>query len=187
MVINMMSKLSTLKLSDLERIDLPTDEIDDFTIDKEDRKQFDPEVRDILIREKIRRAIRKYGENGLSIDEIMEVTKLSRYEITKHLEKLNNLREIYSQRKNAKSVQYYPNGKPLHQLGIKKIGDGNPLLEICIAQGAKESLFFYIVEKRYTILDGEVAEGAVMIPFNKIDEFIRSLMELKQSVEVDNL
>jgi hypothetical protein len=57
-------------------------------------------------------------------------------------------------------------------------------LDISIAQGSRNSLYFYIIEKRYSILEVEVSEGAVMLPLERIDEFIDALKELKRNVEV---
>ena len=116
----------------------------------------------------------------------MVLTGFDRNTIQKHLDKLNGLREIYSQKKGGKISLYYPNGKPIHQIGSKRVGDANPILDVSIAQGSRNSLYFYIIEKRHSILEGEVSEGAIMLPLEKLDEFIEALKELKQNVEVMN-
>ncbi len=178
----MSPKMPVFKLSDIEDLDFHLANEDlDLGLDEKQRKFLSPETREILAREKVRRAIRNYGTDGLSIEEIIELTGLERATIRKHLNKLTGLREVYSQKKNKKLTLYYHNGRPLHQLGVKKLDFDNPILEICIAQGPKDNLFFYILEKRFTILDGEVPEGAVMVPFNKLDEFIAALQDLRDS------
>jgi len=180
----MSTRAPSFKLSDIENLDFHpvNDDLDlDLELDEKQRKYLSPETHEILAREKVRRAIRDYGTDGLSIEEIVELTGLERTTITKHLNKLIGLREVYSQKKNKKLTLYYHNGRPLHQLGVKKLDFENPILEICIAQGPKDNLFFYILEKRFTILDGEVPEGAVMVPFNRLNEFITALQELRES------
>lgn len=173
------SKLS-LKLSDIERMDAPFgDEDVEIELDKDQVKQLSPEVREILTRDKIRRAIRKLGEDGLSVEEIIEITGNDKKTVLKHLAVLEGLREVYSQKKNKVFTLYYPNGKPLHQLGKIRFDWNNPIFEIYIAQGQKDKIFFYILEKKYTILEGEVSEGAIMLPIDRLDEFTNALRQLR--------
>lgn len=171
----------SLKLSDIERMDVPFgDEDIEVEIGKEQIKHLSPEVREILTRDKVRRAIRKLGEDGLSIDELITITELDRKTIIKHLEALENLREIYSQKKNKTLALYYPNGKPLHQLGKRRFEWNNQILDIQLAQG-KNGIFFYILEKKYTILEGETSEGAIMLPVDHLEEFVDALREFRDS------
>lgn len=100
-----------------------------------------------------------------------------------HLRVLEGLREVYSQKKNGKLTLYYPNGKPLHNLGKKRIESANSILEISIAQGQKKKLFFYILEKKYTIIDGEVSEGAVLLPLESLDEFVEALRTFREEFQ----
>jgi hypothetical protein len=172
------------KLSDLENEGLYAAENVDLKLVNEQRKYLSPDARELFTRDEIRRIIKKYGEHGISIPEITVLTGFDRKTIQKHLDKLNGLREIYSQKKGEKISLYYPNGKPIHQIGSKRVGDANPVLDISIAQGSRNSLYFYIIEKRYSIIEGEVSEGAVMLPLERIDEFIVALKELKRNVEV---
>jgi DNA-binding transcriptional ArsR family regulator len=171
------------KLSDLENEGLPKEKLD-FALVDDKRKFLSPDARDLISRDEIRRAIKKFGENGITISEISELTGLDRRTIKKHIEKLNGLREIYSQKRGKQLTVYYPNGKPLHQIGSKRIAGANPILDITIAQGPRNALYFYIVEKRYSILEGEVSEGAVMFSLDKLEEVIDALKELKQNLEV---
>lgn len=180
------SKLS-LKLSDIERMDAPFgDEDVEIELDKDQVKQLSPEVREILTRDKIRRAIRKLGEDGLSVEEIIEITGNDKKTVLKHLAALEGLREVYSQKKNKVFTLYYPNGKPLHQLGKIRFDWNNPIFEIYIAQGQKDKIFFYILEKKYTILEGEVSEGAIMLPIDRLDEFTNALKQLRDKFQEVN-
>lgn len=178
----MVKTITSLKISDVEKLDdLFAQEDINIDLDGEQKKHLSPETNAILSREAVRKAVRDFGEDGLSINEIMELTDLNRSTIEKHLKNLIGLREVYSLKKNKKMTLYYNNGKPLHQLGKKRLDNGMSILEISIAQGRKNSHFFYILEKRYSILEGETAEGAVMLPMNELDEFITALLELQEN------
>lgn len=175
------SKIS-LKLSDIERMDVPFgDEELEVEFGKEHIKHLSPDVREILTRDKVRRAIRKLGEDGLSIDELIKITDLDKKTILKHLEALENLREVYSQKKNKNFTLYFPNGKPLHQLGKKRFEWDNQILDIYLAQGQKNKIFFYVLEKKYTILEGEVSEGAIMLPMDHLEEFVEAMREFRNN------
>ena len=86
------------------------------------------------------------GEDGLSVEEIVEITNNDRRTIQKHLDALEGLREVYSQKKNKSLTLYYPNGRPLHQLGKIRFNWG-PIFEVYIAQGPKKKTFFYILRR----------------------------------------
>ncbi len=152
---------------------------EEYELGQEQMKQLSPDVRDTLIRSKIRKTVRELGERGLTVAEIVNCTGFDNNIVTKHLKALEGLREVYSHRKGKRLVLYYPNGRPLHQLGKKRFDWGNPILEIYLAKGPNDGNFFYILEKKYTIIEGEVSEGAVMIPLDRIDEFIQALKDLE--------
>lgn len=169
----------SLKLSDIEKMNISPSDDTEYELDKEQMKQLDPETKEILMRDKVRRSVRKMGEDGLSVAEIIKLTGFDRKTVVGHLRALEGLREVYSQKKNGKLTLYYPNGKPLHYLGKKRIEHDNSILEISIAQGQKKRLFFYILEKKYTIIDGEVSDGAILLPIESLDEFVEALRTFK--------
>jgi predicted transcriptional regulator len=172
------------KLSDLESDNVYKSEPRDLKLINEQRKYLSPDARELVTRDTIRNAVKKFGRDGITVSEIAKLSGLDRKTIQKHLEKLNGLREVYSQKRSGNIVHYFPNGKPLHQIGSVRVGDENPFLDITITQGQRDALYFYIVEKSYSILEGEVSEGAVMLPVEKLDYFIEALKELKQNYEV---
>lgn len=173
----------SLKLSDIEKMNISPSDDTEYELDKNQMKQLDPETREILVRDKVRRSVRKMGEDGLSIAEIIKLTGFDRKTVVGHLRVLEGLREVYSQKKNGKLTLYYPNGKPLHNLGKKRIESDNSILEISIAQGQKKKLFFYILEKKYTIIDGEVSEGAILLPLEGLDEFVEALRTFREEFQ----
>jgi predicted DNA-binding protein YlxM (UPF0122 family) len=176
------NRATSIKLSDLENLDnhVLSDDVD-LDFDSENWRHLSPEIREALTREKVRRAIRDYGKDGISIDEISALTNLNRIAIKKHLDKLSALREVYSQRKNYKITLYYHNGIPLHHLGKRRLDCKDTIIESTIAQGKNDTIFFHILEKRYSILEGESPEGAIMIPIEQLDRFIEHLRELKEN------
>ncbi len=180
-----MAKLNTnnilkLSLKDIENMEEPLGDEDFLKITKEDFKKLNPETKELFIREEIRYAVRKYGHEGLSIDELVELSEHDKKTILKHLEALIGLREVYSQKKNKKLILYYPNGIPLHSINRKIVDMGNTYFEISVAIGPKEKSFFHILEKRASLLDDDKAEGAILVPLDKFDEFIKSLEELRE-------
>jgi hypothetical protein len=175
-----------ISLKDLENLNLP-DENDETPFDLYDKVKFErlnPESKEIMVREAVRNAIRKYGEDGLTLDEIIGVTSHSRKAIQKHLNSLISLREVYSQKRNKRLTLYFPNGKPLHSVNKKRLEweGGNNIFELSLALGPRDKLFFHILEKRFSIIEGEVAEGGILIPLDYLDTFIKGLQELKEEV-----
>lgn len=169
-----------LSLRDLENMNEPLSDEDFLNIAKEDFKKFDPETKEFFIREEVRYAVRKYGSDGLSVDELVKLTNHDKKTIQKHLEALIGLREVYSQKKNQRLVLYYPNGRPLHSVNKKNVDMGNTYFEISVAIGLKEQPFFHVLEKRVSLLEEDKVEGAILIPLDKLDNFIKSLQELRE-------
>jgi len=182
--------IGKLTLEDFEELDdmIPTDDIEMNVVKKDAFSRLSPDAKELLVRESIRRVIRKYGEDGLTIDEIVELTGHSRSAVKRHLDSLCALREVYCLKKNRKVTLYYPNGKPLHTVGKKRLEwesdwRNNPIFEITVNIGPKDRLFLHIVEKKFTILEGETPEGAIMVPLDHLDDFIEALKGLKKEVE----
>ncbi len=145
-----------------------------------------PEMRTIFAEEKIRSSVKQFGEinNGLTVDEIAKLTGYSYKTVAKHLNTLTKLREVYSITKGKRMTLYFPNGKPLWDVGRQRFEWGSNIIEATLARGPEKKLFFHILEKRYSILEGEKAEGGILIPIEGFDDFIKGLKKLKENVEV---
>lgn len=155
---------------------------------KNEIKNISPEVKSALVEEAVRRAVRKYGEDGLTIDEIVKITGYARSTIQNHLNNLCALREIYSIKRGKRLTLYYPNGKPLWGIGTSKFEIGPSIFEITLARGPGNRLYYHILEKKYTILEGEKAEGGILLPVEGLNNFIEELKKLeKKSGEVPNV
>lgn len=174
---------------DLSMLEMGADTVDTLQEDVVDRQSdyesLSSSDKKIVTRNQIRRVVRRHGKDGLTVQEVAEVTDLSESTVRKHLETLCKLREVYKQKKNQKLHLYYPNGKPLHSVGSKRIEDPNTdtILEVKVAQGRDDKLLFHILEKRYSLLDGEKTEGGIIFPIDQLDDLTDKLRELEQEVE----
>lgn len=159
------------------------DPADDLESANEEIASFTDDEDNSMALHKVRRAVRKYGEDGISVAELEEVTELSRKTIRKHLDTLRRLREVYRQKKNKQLHLYYPNGRPLHSYGKKRIEVGDTILDIQLAEGKNEDYYFHVTEKRYSLMEGETTEGAIIFPKAAFDEFVTKLNEFAAEVE----
>jgi DNA-binding transcriptional ArsR family regulator len=159
------------------------DPLDDFNDNEHTVEGFGDDESETLTQDKVRRAVRKFGEEGITVSEIMEVTDLARNTVDKHLSRLRQLREVYRQKRDKQTYFYYPNGKPLHSFGRKRIEDGETILDIQLAQGKNQELYFHLTEKRYSLMEGETTEGAVIFPMSSLDEVFQKLQEFAEEVE----
>ncbi|WP_136717730.1 helix-turn-helix domain-containing protein [Halorientalis salina] len=171
-------EISALDLgSDLE------DPLDELSDDGPSVEGFSNDKSDTLAQDQVRRAVRKYGEDGITVSEIMEVTDLARNTVDKHLARLRQLREVYRQKRDKQTHFYYPNGKPLHSFGKKRIEDGETILDIQLAKGKNDDLYFHLTEKRFSLMEGETTEGAVIFPISSLDEVFQKMQEFAEEVE----
>ncbi|MCM1566341.1 MAG: hypothetical protein NC238_10410 [Dehalobacter sp.] len=174
-----------LSLKYLERMDEP---LDDEYLDLPDEtfKRLDSETKETLVRERIRFAVRRYGIDGITLDELVKITNHDKKTVQNHLNALMALREVYSQKKNLKLTYYYPNGKPLHDVGKKIIEinnnsekTGGTYYEVSLAKGRDEKLFFHILEKKFSLLEGDKVEGAILLPLDSLDQFIKCFTDFQ--------
>lgn len=165
-----------------------TDPLDGLNERDQDIEKLSAEGKKALALEKVRRAVRRYGEDGISVTEIMEVTGLTRKTVQGHLDRLRNLREIYRQKKGKQIYLYYPNGKPLHGVGREHIecSDGETGIEIQLAQGKNDGLYFHVTEKRFSLLEGETNEGAIIFPLEDLDAVFQGLQSLAEEIQSED-
>jgi len=172
------SKISALELgSDME------DPLGDFSEEGMEIDSFEDDGSDTLSQDKVRRAVRKFGEEGITASEIVEVTNLSRNTVDKHLERLRRLREVYRMKRDNQTYFYYPNGKPLHSFGKKRVEDGETILDLQLAKGKNDELHIHLTEKRYSLMEGETTEGAVIFPLSALDEVFQNLQQFADEAE----
>lgn len=157
--------------------------------DPDDPDEFTRKYEESVLLDQVRGVVRKYGEDGISASVVAEMLEITNETARRHLDQLCSLREVYKQKKNKQMYLYYPNGKPLHGLGTRRIEseNGELSLEIQLAQGKDDELFFHVKEKRYSLLEGERTEGAIMFPLKHMDEFFSKLNELSEEVDMEDL
>lgn len=138
-----------------------------------------------IARAQVRRAVRRFGGDGITVRELVEVTGFSKETVRKHLETLRRLREVYRIKRDEQMYMYYPNGKPLRSYGKKRIAhdDEDTTLEIQLAKGPNDDLFFHLTEKRYSLMEGETTEGAIIFPLSYLDEVFQELEDFAREVE----
>lgn len=149
----------------------------------QDLNDLAPENRKFLIRNELRKLVRECPEQGVTVRELSNATELSSTTVRNHLEKLCDLREVYKQKRNDQMYIYYPNGRPLHGIGSEKIESGDTIVEIQLAKGRNDQLQFHVLEKKFTLLEGETTEGAIMFPLDALDEFFDKMNSLASEVE----
>ena len=128
-----------------------------------------------LNKEVVRKALRKAGVSGVTSSEISKITRLNIQTARKCLEELCTTREAYKLKRNRTTTIYYNNGKPRHEYGTERLDDGNATYEISLAEGPSESLLVHIIEKRFTLLEGEQIEGGVIIPISLATPLMKAL------------
>lgn len=149
----------------------------------QDLNELAPDNRKFLIRNELRKLVRQRPDQGITVRELSEVTGLSDTTVRNHLEKLCDLREVYKSKRNDQLYIYYPNGKPLHGIGTERIENGDSIIEMQLAKGRNDELQVHVLEKKFSLLDGETTEGAIMFPLKSIDEFFDKMNTLANEVE----
>ena len=98
----------------------------------EDRKRF---ARSIILK------VIKDNPEGISIPQVSDITGIDRRTVSKHLDYLTAIRELYKRQFSQRNRLYYPNGKVAHPTLIKDIKIGDKYYN------------FQIIENRGVLLD----------------------------------
>ena len=168
-------------------LDLGTDAAHPVNRDDEDIRdpdEFTEKFEKSVLKDQIRAIVRKYGEDGIAASVVADMVDVTTETARNHLNDLCQLREVYKQKQNKQAYLYYPNGKPLHGLGSKRVeADGGDLIfEFQLAHGRNDELYYHVKEKRFSLIEGERTEGAIMFPVDKMDEFFEKMTELQEEV-----
>jgi DNA-binding transcriptional ArsR family regulator len=160
----------------------PLDELNQRDLEME---SLSTEGKKNLALQQVRRAVRKHGEDGISVTELVELTDLTRKTVQSHLDRLRSLREVYRQRKGKQMYLYYPNGRPLHSVGSKYVecSDGETGIEVQLAKGKNDDLYLHVTEKRFSLLEGETTEGAIIFPVDDLERVSQALQQLSEEVQ----
>ncbi|DAC72517.1 MAG TPA: hypothetical protein DSN98_04830 [Thermoplasmata archaeon] len=129
------------------------------------------------------KALRSRGLDGATCSEIAEITKLSMNTSRKYLDDLCKIREAYKLKRGKQITIYYINGKPRHEYGFEKIEHDDNIFEFCLAEGANNRLLLHVIEKKMTLLDGEIIDGSVIIPHELIPDVIKKMKAFYEMAE----
>jgi len=139
-----------------------------------------------LNKEKVRLALRKAGTKGATPQEISNAISIGPQTVKKCLEELCSTREAYRLKRNRTTTMYYYNGRPRHDFGVERVEDGNTVFELSLAEGPHESLLLHIIEKRFTLLEGEQIEGGVIIPLSQVQAITERIERLQKLAGAGN-
>jgi len=128
-----------------------------------------------LQKEIVQKALRRAGPAGATTSEISRLTGLNSQAARKSLEELCATREAYKLKRNRTTTIYYNNGRPRHEFGTERIEEGSTTYEISLAEGPDDSLLVHIIEKKFTLLEGEQIEGGVIMPISQVPALVKAL------------
>lgn len=172
------------EFSALDRGTEITDPLNDIPSEDFEEKKFIEEGEEPNALADIRKAVRRLGaEDGITRDELQQVTGFSRNTIDKHLETLRRWREVYKMKRDKKTDFFYPNGRPLHQYGKERVKSGDSIFDIKLAEGRNGQYNIHLTEKRYSLMEGETTEGAIVLPVDALDELFASIQSMAGEVE----
>lgn len=144
-------------------------------VDLDDFKKMPPQDRKELIRTVLLKIV-KQNPNGITIPQIEKLTNFDARTISKHLEYLTAIREIYKLEMGVKTIIYYPNGKIMHSANKDyKIGDKFYAFSL-ISNVFGD--FIYIQEKGLDMYNTLVVKGGLIIQKEHLNEFIETLSEV---------
>ncbi len=141
-------------------------------------------TRESLSTERVRYTLYKYGrENGITALQCSKLSGIAEPTTRKYLEKLCLIREAYST-KVGKTALYFPNGEPLHGFGRYRIEDNPPyVVEAVLSRGPRNGLLIHLTEKRFSVIDGELVQGGIVIPIEYVDKLVNAMKNLKKKGE----
>jgi len=139
----------------------------------EDRKRF---ARSIILK------VVKENEKGISLPQVSDITGIDRRTVSKHLEFLTAIRELYKRQFGQRTILYYPNGRVAHPTVTRdvKIGDKYYTFQLIENPFGK---FIYIQEKTRDEYNLFTTVGGLMINADSIEGLINHLKSIKKEVE----
>jgi predicted transcriptional regulator len=138
----------------------------------EEIKALRPEEREDYVRAVILEILRK-NENGVTISEVMNVTKFNRVTVTKHLEYLVATREAYKKERGIGTI-YFKNGKLVHETDKLSISCDNRIYQFFRLENP-DGVFIYIQEQEKDEFRAINVKGGIMIPIMYFQRFMDGL------------
>ncbi len=126
----------------------------------------------------------KEQPNGLTINQIMELTKISRETVEKHLQDMLSSNEIYNKTFGQTRV-YFPNNRP-HYILFKSFNTSQGRTIWFDVLENEYGKYLRICEQRKT---GDVSKrmGSIIIPLEKMSDFVKELEKLTDAPRIKQL
>lgn len=131
--------------------------------------------------DKVIKKILDLNPNGITVPLIAKSLGMNVATIWRHLEKLTSTREAYKLN-FGKTIIYYPNGKMIHHFKQEDILIGEKTYSFFYILN-NFGKFLYLQEKRQDRLGTFEVVGGLLIPSEKIEDFISALMESNQEIK----
>jgi hypothetical protein len=122
----------------------------------------------------------KKNPKGLTTTQIQKETKISRKTLEKHLQILVYENEIYMKQFGPTRV-YYPNHR-MHYIDFEKITINNKIYWFDIMEN--EFGKFLIIQEKRKEENKFMTKGSILIPLDKIREFMSSLTKISRSSKI---
>ena len=150
---------------------------------KEDLKKMSPEDRKRFARSIVLKVVKDNPE-GISLIQVSDITGIERRTVSRHLDHLTAIRELYRRQFSQRTILYYPNGKVAHPTLSKDIKIEDKYYNFQLIENPFGK-FVYIQEKTRDEYNLFTTVGGLMLNTNGLDELILHLKNLKR--EVDNI
>ena len=130
--------------------------------------------------DRVLRKILELNPNGITAPVIARALGINATTIWRHLEKLTSTREGYKI-SYGKTTVYYPNGKMIHHFKKEDLllGDKAYSFFYVVNNFGK---FMYLQEKKQDRLGASEVVGGLLIPINKVEEFVNAIMESSREI-----
>jgi len=124
--------------------------------------------------------ILELNPNGITAPTIARSLGINATTIWRHLEKLTSTREGYKI-SYGKTTVYYPNGKMIHHFKKEDLilGDKAYSFFYVVNNFGK---FMYLQEKKQDRLGASEVVGGLIIPINKLGEFVNAIIESSKEI-----
>ena len=148
---------------------------------KDELKKMSPEDRKRFARSIILKVV-KDNPQGISLPQVADIAGIDRRTVSKHLDYLTAIRELYRRQFSQRTILYYPNGKVAHPTLTRDIKIGEKYYNFQLIENPFGK-FVYIQEKTRDEYNLFTTVGGLMLKANQLDELILHLKNIKKEVE----
>lgn len=144
-------------------------------------KRYAPKEREEKVKSILLEILEK-NPNGITVPQLMEITKFDRRTIRKHMEYLTAIREAYL-RNLGTTTLFYPNGRVVHPTIENDFKIGNKYFSFSFIENPFGQ-FLYIQEKsRDEYTNTYTVKGGIVLQAKHLMEFIQVLEKINEEAE----